>query len=404
MIKWPLERVSGPLAPYAAGFQEYLTAEGYKPGTVRDCLSLMAHVSRWLASQDLGAGDLGPGGVEQFLRARRDAGYTNRLSVRGMSPLLDHLRGLGVVPAPASGVPSTPIETLIEAYKAYLLKERGLSAATVRNYVQVARLFLSHREMATGALDLEKLTPGAVSEFVLAECRRSSVGSAKCMVTRLRCLLRFLHVEGHTAVALGSAVASVASWRLASLPKAIDDASVALLLGSCDRRCATGRRDFAVLTILYRLGLRAGEVAALTLADIDWRHGEVVITGKANRSERLPLPTDVGEAIVAWLQHGRPAGRPCPCVFTAVRAPLGSLSAGAVSAIVRNACQRAGLPAMGAHRLRHTAATQMLQAGASLGEVGQILRHRSMNTTSIYAKVDRRALVALVRTWPGGAA
>lgn len=300
--------------------------------------------------------------------------------------------------------PVGPVEVLIDAYKAYLLKERGVSTSTVRNYVQVARLFLSHREETAGALDLQSLTPGAVSEFVLAECRRSSVGSAKCMVTRLRCLLAFLHVAGHTEVALRWAVPSVASWRLTSLPKAIDSADVALLMASCDRQGATGQRDFAVLTVLYRLGLRAGEVAALALSDIDWRYGEMVVTGKANRAERLPLPADVGEAIVAWLQHGRPAACPCTCVFTSVRPPLGRLGAGAITGIVRRACQRAGLPAMGAHRLRHTAATQMLQAGASLGDVGQVLRHRSMNTTAIYAKVDRRALVALVRPWPGGAA
>jgi integrase/recombinase XerD len=300
--------------------------------------------------------------------------------------------------------PVGPVEVLIDAYKAYLLKERGVSISTVRNYVHVARLFLSHREETAGALDLQSLTPGAVSEFVLAECRRSSVGSAKCMATRLRCLLAFLHVAGHTEVALRWAVPSVASWRLASLPKAIKAADVALLLASCDRCSATGQRDFAVLTVLHRLGLRAGEVAALALSDIDWLHGEMVVTGKANRAERLPLPADVGESVVAWLKDGRPAGCSCPCVFTSVRPPLGRLGAGAITGIVKRACLRAGLPVMGAHRLRHTAATQMLQAGASLGEVGQVLRHRSMNTTAIYAKVDRRALVALVRPWPGGAA
>jgi integrase/recombinase XerD len=242
-----------------------------------------------------------------------------------------------------------------------------------------------------------------VSEFVLRESRRSSVGSAKCMVTRLRALLRFLHLEGEIERDLADAVPSVASWRLASLVKALDARSVARLLSSCDRRIRVGRRDFAILTVLSRLGMRAGEVAALRLSDVDWRAGEVLIRGKGSRQERLPLPADVGETLAGWLARGRPR---CGSafVFTRVRAPHGGLSAGAVSQIVRRACQRAGLPVVGAHRLRHTAATEMLRAGGSLTEVGQVLRHRGRDVTSIYAKVDRLALAAVVAPWPGIAA
>jgi integrase len=175
------------------------------------------------------------------------------------------------------------------------------------------------------------------------------------------------------------------------------------LLKSCDRRTSVGRRDFAILMVLSRLGLRAGEVAGLHLRDIDWRQGDVVVRGKANREDRLPLPGDVGEAIVGWLRRGRPRGE-CQAVFTRVRAPHRELSSGGISAIVWHACERAGLPRVGAHRLRHTAATEMLRAGGSLAEVGQVLRHRSQDTTSIYAKVDRRSLIAVVRPWPGGVA
>jgi len=263
----------------------------------------------------------------------------------------------------------------------------------------VAGAFLSSLP-AEGGFDLETLSTAEVARFVLAECKRLKVASAKAMTTRLRSLLRFLHVEGLTAHALADGVPSVASWRLGSLPKALPPSQVARLLRSCDRRRAIGRRDFALLLLLSRLGLRAGEVAGMELGDIDWRAGELVVRGKGNRTDRLPLPVEVGEAIVAWLHRGRPS---CPSlsVFVRLRAPHRALSSGAVSAVVGRACGRAGLTPAGAHRLRHTAATEMLRAGGSLDEVGQVLRHQRRETTSIYAKVDQRSLLGVVRPWPG---
>jgi integrase/recombinase XerD len=396
-------RVAGPLAVFAPGFVEDLVARGYRPGPAADQLRLMADVSRWLAGRGLGAGDLTAVAAERFSAERRASGRVRLASARALSPLLGYLRELGLAPAAVPGAPLTPAEALIERYSMYLLNRRGLAPSTVRNYVGVARVFLSWRETAAGALGLAELDGAAVSEFVLRESRRSSVGSAKCMVTRLRALLRFLHVEGEIEWDLAGAVPSVASWRLASLVKALDARSVARLLSSCDRRTRVGRRDFAILAVLSRLGLRAGEVAALRLADVDWRAGEVLVRGKGSRQERLPLPADVGEALAGWLARGRPR---CESVFvfTRLRAPLGGLSPGAVSQIVRRACQRAGLPVVGAHRLRHTAATEMLRAGGSLTEVGQVLRHRGRDVTSIYAKVDRLALAAVVAPWPGAAA
>jgi len=363
----------------------------------------MAHASRWLAGRGLGAGDLSALRVEQLMAERRVAGCSHLRSVRAMRPLLSYLRGLGVVPAAVEAAPLTAAESLVERYSAYLLERRGLASSSVRNYVGVARVFLSWRETVACGLWLEGLDAAAISEFVLGEARRSSVGSAKCMVTRLRALLRFLYLEGEVEHALAGAVPSVASWRLASLVKALDARSVARLLSSCDRRTRVGRRDFAVLTLLSRLGLRAGEVAALRLTDVDWRSGEVLIRGKGSRRERMPLPADVGQTLAGWLSRGRPR---CESVFvfTRVRAPRGGLSAGAVSQIVRRACRRAALPVVGAHRLRHTAATEMLRAGGSLAEVGQVLRHRGRDVTSIYAKVDRLALAAVVAPWPGAAA
>jgi site-specific recombinase XerD len=395
-------KVTGPLVGYAAGFREALGAEGYRPNSVSYQLQLLAHVSRWMASEELQAGDLTPECVEQFLVARRKAGYTLWLSAKGTAPLLAYLRRLEVVPVPEPAGPETAVEHLLEDYRAYLCDERGLAASTVRSDLDVARLFLSTRAHAP-TLGLEKLTAGEVTAFVLSECGHRRGGSAKYVVTGLRTLLRFLFLVGLTPHSLAEAVPPVAGWRLASLPRALDPSQVAGLLASCDRSSALGRRDFAVLTLLVRLGLRAGEVAALELADIDWHAGELLIRGKGPKQERLPLPVDVGEAIVGWLRRGRPRCA-CRAVFTRIRAPHRGLSRGGVSAIVSSACRRAGLPEVNAHRLRHTAATEMLRAGAPLAEVGQVLRHTSLLTTSIYAKVDRSSLSALAQPWLGGGA
>jgi integrase/recombinase XerD len=395
-------RVAGPLAAFAPGFVADLVARGYRPITAADHLRLMAAVSRWLAERGLGVGDLTVVAAERFAAERRAARRRRLVSPRALDPLLLYLRELGVVP-PVSAAPLTPAEALIERYSLHLLERRGVARSTVRNYVGVARVFLADRESVGGELALRELDVAAVSEFVLREAGRCSVGSATCLVTRLRALLRFLYVEGEVEQALAEGVPSVASWRLASLVKALDARSVARLLASCDRRTRVGRRDYAILTMLSRLGLRAGEVAAFRLSDIDWRAGELLVRGKGSRQERLPLPADVGETLAGWLSRGRPR---CESVFvfTRVRAPHGGLSAGAVSQVVRRACRRAELPLVGAHRLRHTAATEMLRAGGSLAEVGQVLRHRSRDVTSIYAKVDRRALAAVVQPWPGAAA
>jgi len=396
-------RIAGPLAGLAPGFDESLARRGYRLGPAARQLRLMAEVSRWLAGRDLGAGELTEAAAGQFLAERRAAGRTRFVSARGLRPLLDYLRELGIAPPPSTAPPSTASEALLERYTSHLLERRGLSASTARNHLGLARTFLSWREAAAGELDLKRLDAAAVSEFVLEETRRLSVGSAKCAVTQLRALLRFLHLEGEAPSDLAGAAPPIASWRLASLVKALDERSVAQLLCSCDRRTRAGRRDFAILTALSRLGLRAGELAALRLDDVDWRAGELLICGKGSRRDRLPLPADVGEALAAWLTRGRPH---CGSafLFTRLRAPHGGLSAGAVSDVVRRACRRAGLPVVGAHRLRHTAATEMLRSGGDLAEVGQVLRHRSRDVTSIYAKVDRAALAAVVRPWPGVAA
>jgi integrase len=246
------------------------------------------------------------------------------------------------------------------------------------------------------------LTPAAVTGFVRRECGRRSVASAKATVTGMRSLLCFLYLDGQITVPLAGAVPSAAAWQLAALPRAVSAADLARLTESCDRRSAAGRRDLAILVLLARLGLRAGEVAALELGDISWRQGEITIRGKGSRRDSLPLPADAGEAVAVWLREGRPEDAACPAVFVRLRPPHGRLASTSVSYVVRRACARAGVTAAGAHRLRHTAATQMLRAGGTLAEIGQVLRHAQPGTTAIYAKTDVLALSPLAQPWPGG--
>jgi integrase/recombinase XerD len=392
-------RVAGPLVPYVAGFRRELEAQGYRPNAASNQLQLMAHLSRWMSPRELVVGDLTPGRVEEFLAARRESGYVLWCSPKGVAPLLAYLRSAGVAPTPERIGPVTPAEQLVDRFGRYLREERGLCCATVTNNQNVAGLFLATRTVLP-SLGLDTLAGGDVLRFVLDECRHRSVGSSKYVVTGMRSFLRFCHLEGLTPRPLAESVPGVASWRLASLPRAVSAADVAKLLKSCDRRTTFGRRDYAVLLLLVRLGLRSGEVASLCLDDIDWRRGELTISGKGSKRACLPLPDDVGKAVAGWLARGRPkcAARE---VFTRVRAPHCGLSASGISAIVESACKRAGLAIVHAHRLRHTAATEMLRAGAGLEEIGQVLRHESVLTTSIYAKVDRTALRKLARPWPG---
>lgn len=291
-------------------------------------------------------------------------------------------------------------EEVVERYREWLVVERVLAASTIDYYVRDAGLFLAGRD----GQDLAALGLAEVSDFVVAESRRRTMGSAKNLSTALRSLLRYLYVEGFIDRELAQAVPARASWRGGGLPRGLPDDEVAALLAGGVTSTAIGRRDHAMVLILARLGLRAGEVAALTLDDLDWTQGEIVVCGKGNRTERLPLPVDVGGAIVAYVRDGRPEAT-CRSLF--LRAVGGSkvgLSPSGVAGVVRRACVRAGLAPRGPHRLRHSAATALLQAGASLDEVGQVLRQRSSQVTSHYAKVDFGALITVALPWPGGVA
>jgi site-specific recombinase XerD len=416
--------VVGPLKPCQAGFEAVLAGLAYTPLSAANQLRLMNHLSIWLEERDLAASDLVPDVIDAYVVDRRSAGYTGFVSVRALLPLLGYLRGLGATPVPATPVTTGPLDELVEQYRRYLLEERGLVATTVRYYLEEARSFLTCWIDSSGSR-LGELDAARTTGFVVDECAHRSVGSAKILVTVLRSLLRFLLLNGSVSVDLSGAVPAVAGWRGSYLPKGITSVEVEALLASCDRPrrcvgrpranrgadedaragvpCVAARRDRAILLLLVRLGLRAGEVARLQLDDLDWRRGEITIRGKRRRDERLPLPVDVGEAVVDYLRHDRPevATR---AVFIYARAPYRPMPAGSVEAVVRLAASRAGLTGVSAHRLRHTVATQTLRAGASLAEVGQVLRHRSAATTAIYAKVDRDRLRDLAPGWPGVAA
>lgn len=392
-----LVRVVGPLAPYAHGFAAELTRQGYTLLSAANQLRLMAHLSRWLHAAGLNPAELTEDDVEAFLSVRRGQGYTCWLSRRGVTPMLTFLRGEGVLPAAVAARRCGPVDELLADYRSYLLVERGLAASTVRYYEVEVRRFVTW----WGGVDLKGLTSGEVSGFVVDQCSTGSRGSAKLRVTALRSFLRYAFVTGRVACDLIAAVPPVAGWRDAGLPRTLESAQVQALLVGCDRGRPVGRRDFAILTALARLGLRAKEVAAIELADIDWRAGEMLVRGKGNQVDRMPLPVDVGTALVDYLRRGRPPVAH-PRLFLRSRAPYGPLTSGGVQNVVRLACGRAGIEPVGPHRLRHSAATAVLRAGASLPEVAQLLRHRHLTSTAIYAKVDRAALQSVARRWPGG--
>jgi site-specific recombinase XerD len=392
-------RMTGPLARYATGLAGELARLGFTETSARAQLGLAAHLSRWLAAAGLGTMALTAPVAEEFLAARRAAGYSAYLTPKALAPLLGYLRELGVVPEAEIAAPATPAEALLERYRCYLLAERGLREKVVRGYVDSVRPFVVSHAAVDGT-DLRWLTAGEVTAFLTGESRRLAPKTAQRLATALRSLLRFWHVEGLICGPLDRAVPKVANRR-PGLPRPLEPAQVQALLASCEVGTAAGRRDLAIMTLLARMGLRAGEVAGLRLDDIDWRRGEITIAGKGNRRDRLPLPADAGEAVADWLQQGRPLTALDRSVFTRIKAPHRGLTSCGVTQAVAAAARRAGLGVIYAHRLRHSAATAMLAQGASLTEIGQVLRHRRPATTSAYTKISIEALRALARPWPG---
>ena len=395
-------RRAGLLGPHLDSFIEVVSDLGYSRLRIFVRLRLLGDLERWLQRNAFGVNDLKEEVVDRFLKERRRTKKSRAMGdPLSLRQFLDHLRQRGTVREAESTIDQSPLAALERRYEEYLRKERGLSPLTPGRYWVFLRHFLLER-FGNGPIQLHELAPADISGFLLRHARSSTPGVARLMVSALRSFFRFLFRYGETGSDLSRAVLTVATWRLAEVPKYLNPDEVERVVETCDRNTALGRRNRAVILLLARLGFRAGEVVSLELDDIDWRAGEITVRGKGQFHDRLPLPPDVGEALAAYLRQDRPK---CSTrrVFLRMRAPFrGFLGPSTVCTIVCRAVKRAGLepPTMGAHLFRHSLATGMLRRGATMGEVGEILRHRSPNTTEIYAKVDIEGLRTLAKPWP----
>jgi site-specific recombinase XerD len=389
-------RVKGPLAAHATGFQEHVVNLGYAPPSVDALRRLLTDLSGWLDARGLGLEPLATEEVDEFLADRRRNGIP-LYSRRGLRPLLGYLDGLGLLPTPV--VVPTRLEVLLGDYRGYLIAERSLAALTVLGYMKTATLF------GTECLGVETdrcadLSGSDVAAFLRWAGAGHKPKTVNNIVIELRSFLRFLYATGQVDVPLWEAALGMASWRGGPLPRRAPAGAAEAILASCDRTTLLGARDFAMIILIARLGLRAGEVATLTLDDLRWGAGEVIVHGKGGTHDALPLPVDVGEALADYLclRGPRSSGRQ---MFLHVKAPRSQVAMTDVRCAVRRACWRAGLADTGTHRFRHSLATEMLARGAPLAEIGEILRHRDLETTALYAKVDRAALTTVARPWPG---
>jgi site-specific recombinase XerD len=393
----------GPIGPHLRSFAALVSQQGYCNMNGWLKIRLVAKLSRWLHQRRVSLNELNEARIATFLNARWKRLARHSGDQITMTLLLRHLRKANVV-APPPLTDGSDIDLMVLDYEGFLLGERSLMPSTTDVYLDVARRFLSHR-FPNGKVFLKKLRAKDITDFVLHDTSNRGRRSAQLMATVLRSFLSFLLQKGRIAMNLAAVVPSVPRQRLTELPRYLEAQEVEKVLGSCDRRRKIGKRDYAILLLLARLGLRANEVVLLTLDDIDWRNGELLIRGKGARVDRLPLLLDVGQALADYLKNARPA---CSSrrMFIQCRAPLeGFARPGCVSNLVREALQRVQLCPRnrGAHVLRHSLATGMLRNGASLAQIGQVLRHQLPQTTEIYAKVDFNALRALALPWPGGA-
>lgn len=376
--------------------------DGYADATVKSKLLSLAVLGRWLERRGLSVTNVDERLVEVFVKGKK---RVRRGDLRTLQQFLDHLRKNHIVPDRKLVSDRSPLADVLGRYEKHLRSERGLVTVTITNYQQFVRKFLVER-FRERPFSLSKLKPSNISDFVLRHCHRMSVGRAQLMTTAFRSFFRFLFQNGELQVDLASSVPTVADWRLSTVPKYLTPEEIERVLKVCNRRTSTGRRDYAILSLLARLGLRAGEVVALQVDDIDWRAGEVIIRGKGLFHDRMPLPPDVGEALTSYLRRDRPS---CQTrrVFVCMKAPRrGFAGPSTLTTIVHRALERANLHPIfrGAHLLRHSLATSMLRAGATMDEIGEVLRHRVPSTTEIYAKVDFESLRSLAHPWPIGGA
>ena len=394
---------TGPLGAHVDTFAQQMLGQGYASSTAKYAMRVLAAFSTWLQRQDLTVTDLNEQHVEDFLYDHPWRRRPRRSDRSVLGQLIAQLRDHGVIPLPVVEAHHCACERVTGDLQHYLLHQRCLVPATVSSYLDVVRRFL-HDRFGSHPLRLEALSTQDITDFMVRQHRQYSLTYAKLNATALRSFFRFLLQAGAITTDLAHAVPTVPNWRLAGLPKFMKAEDVEWLLHSCDRQTAKGQRDYAILLLLARLGLRAGEVVALTLDDLAWEAGELLVRGKGTRQDRLPLPHEVGEALVTYICEGRPPSTTRQ-VFLRTRAPhRGFANSQGISTIVSRALDRAGLaPALkGAHLLRHSLATQLLHNGASLVEIGELLRHQHIETTRIYAKVDQPALRALALPWPGG--
>jgi site-specific recombinase XerD len=394
----------GPLAAHLASFANFVGEQGYRAFSLKRHVRIAAGFSRWLGQSGIQVHSICSAHAVEYLRDRARHLRPGRGDTAVLQHLITFLRREGVIPQEkVEPARLTAVEHCVQDYAQYLCEARGLATATIINYVPFVREFLKQQFGEEGAT-LSRLNAGDVVGFVQHRVPRLHLKRAKLMTSALRSFLRYAHYRGDIPLDLAAAVPVVANWSMTSIPRAIAADEVRQLLGSIDRDQPTGRRDYAILLLLARLGLRAGEVAFLELDDIDWNTGQLHVRGKGGQRNELPLPVEVGEAIVAYLQSGRPRSA-SRRVFLRARAPnRGFQGACGVGSLVRHSIERAGIhaPTRGAHQFRHGLATEMLRQGASLGEIGELLGHRHPQTTTIYTKVDLEALRTLALPWPGG--
>lgn len=385
-------------------FVEQMQAKGYAAASMKISIRLINDFVAWLDLHGIEGQILSAKHVTDYLNAR----WLHRRRRRGDAFTLHAFGRIvatdGYKTSSDQRAAIVPAIQVRQDFERYLLCERGLAAASIRLYGDSVGRFLKN-VFGDSAVSLDKLTACDIIRFVQADAvRLHHPKRAQVMTTALRSFLQYGNYRGYIVTDLYACIPTVANWSMAGIPKTISPSQVHSLLDGCNRQSAVGRRDYAMLLLISRLGLRAGEVVNLTLDDLNWAEGIISIRGPAQRVDHLPLPSDVGAALADYLRHGRPA---CSArnVFIQTRAPRRALlGPSAVSCVVRRALLRAGIdsPCKGAHLLRHSLATQMLGGGASLGEIAEILRHRNPQTTTIYAKVDLVSLHTLALPWPGG--
>lgn len=403
---WSLLRPpQGPLVPYFDAYARRLSEQGFKRQTISPQIRLAAKFSRWLKANHIDLTGLTDEHAQRFLRRsdkRRAISEGGFAALRRFLALLRLLGVVGDLPVPCATV--TPIEQVITAYGQDLRQTQGLSLATHRQYVPFVQNFLENR-FESGDIDFSQLCAADVIEFIKTQAIRLSPARAKCATIALRSFLRYLRHRGEITLDLAAAVPSVPNWSMTGIPRAMAPDHVHAVLASCKRNTAVGCRDYAILLLLARLGLRSGEIVALTLDSVDWELGCLTVVGsKGGRSSKLPLPAEVGQAIADYLQHRR-AHSIDRALFLRANAPIcGFASQTSIGSIVAAAIARAGINTQyaGAHQFRHALACEMLRQGASLTEIGSLLRHRHSKTTGLYAKVDFNALRPLCLPWPNG--